>query len=89
MPALAIIGNCCADIYIPPHETPPAGGIERIPRPRVELGGNGANTAVTAARLGVSTALAGVLGDDIFGRHLRQSLEASPCSSPGRIAEPR
>ncbi len=76
MPGLAIIGNCCADLYIPPHEPPAAGGIERIPRPRVELGGNGANTAVTAARLGVSTALVGVLGDDIFGRHLRQSLEA-------------
>ena len=76
MPSLAIIGNCCADLYIPPHQAPAPGGIERIPRPGVELGGNGANTAVTAARLGVPTALAGVLGDDLFGRHLRQLLEA-------------
>lgn len=76
MNGLAIIGNCCADLYIPPHVPPPPGGIERIPRPRVELGGNGANTAVTAARLGVPTALAGVLGDDLFGKHLRQLLKA-------------
>lgn len=76
MPGLAIIGNCCADLYIPPHDPPPPGGIERIPRPRVELGGNGANTAVTAARLGVPTALAGVLGDDVFGGHLRELLTA-------------
>ena len=76
MPGLCVIGNCCVDLYIPPHDPPPPGGIERIPRPRVELGGNGANTAVTAARLGVPTALAGVLGDDLFGEHLRQTLIA-------------
>lgn len=76
MPDLIIIGNCCADIYIPAHQAPPPGGIERIPQLRVEIGGNGANTAVTAARLGASTALAGVLGDDLFGRHLRQALES-------------
>ena len=76
MPDLIIIGNCCADIYIPAHQTPPPGGIERIAQLRVEIGGNGANTAVTAARLGASTALAGVLGDDLFGRHLRQALDS-------------
>ncbi len=76
MPDLIIIGNCCADLYIPAHQAPPPGGIERIPQVQVEIGGNGANTAVTAARLGASTALAGVLGDDLFGRHLRQALES-------------
>lgn len=76
MPDLIIIGNCCADIYIPAHQPPPPGGIERIPQIRVEIGGNGANTAATAARLGASTALAGVLGDDLFGRHLLQALES-------------
>ena len=74
MPELIIIGNCCADIYIPAHQPPPPGGIERIPQVRVEIGGNGANTAVTAARLGASTALAGVLGADLFGCPLRQAL---------------
>ena len=76
MPDLIIIGNCCADLYIPAHQPPPPGGIERIPQLRVEIGGNGANTAVTAARLGASTALAGVLGDDLFGRHLREALDS-------------
>ena len=82
MPELIIIGNCCADIYIPAHQPPPPGGIERIPQVRVEIGGNGANTAVTAARLGASTALAGVLGDALFGCHLRESRFATLALPP-------
>jgi sugar/nucleoside kinase (ribokinase family) len=75
-PELIIAGNTCVDLYLPAHERPPAGGIRLISAPQVEVGGNGANTAITAARLGVRTALAGVLGDDLFGRHLRDALLA-------------
>lgn len=68
---LITLGNTCVDIFVPHHEQPPPGGISRIPSLEAVPGGNGANTAVTAARLGVRTALAGVLGDDLFGRYLR------------------
>jgi sugar/nucleoside kinase (ribokinase family) len=43
----------------------------------MQLGGSGASTAIIAARLGVSTALAGVLGDDLFGRLIRDDLKAA------------
>ncbi len=69
---LIAVGNTCVDLFIPHHETPKPGGISRIPSFDAVPGGNGANTAVTSARLGVRTALAGVLGDDVFGRYLRE-----------------
>ncbi len=75
-PDLIAVGNCCVDIFLPPHEPPPRGGLTRIPSLDVVPGGNGLNTAVAAARLGVRAAVAGVLGDDLFGRHLRDVLDA-------------
>ncbi len=71
---LIAVGNTCVDLFVPHHEAPKPGGISRIATLDAVPGGNGANTAVTAARLGVSTALAGVLGDDVFGRYLRDFL---------------
>jgi len=69
-PELVVIGNACVDLFVPPHAAPPAGGIVWVPPLGVEVGGNGANTAVTAARLGVRTAFAGTIGGDLFGRHV-------------------
>lgn len=75
-PELIAVGNACVDLFVPHHVPPKPGGISKIPSFEAVPGGNGANTAVTAARLGVRTALAGVLGDDLFGRHLRDCVEA-------------
>jgi sugar/nucleoside kinase (ribokinase family) len=74
-PELLAIGNCCADIFLPPHPAPPRGGIALIESLDVVPGGNGLNTAVASARLGVRAAFAGVLGDDLFGRFLRGVLD--------------
>jgi ribokinase len=89
---LIITGNACVDIFLPPHAPPPPGGISLIPAPVVQTGGNGANTAITAARLGIAAAFAGVLGDDLFGRHVRGHLEEEGVGVyllahlPGRIS---
>ena len=71
---LVSIGNICVDIFLPAHEAPPRGGISIIPSLNVVPGGNGSNTSIVAARLGARAAAAGVLGDDLFGRHLKEFL---------------
>jgi sugar/nucleoside kinase (ribokinase family) len=71
---LISIGNICIDLFLPPHAPPPRGGISLIPSLSVVPGGNSSNTAIAAARLGVRTAVGGVLGDDLFGRHLKDFL---------------
>jgi len=75
-PRLIVVGNACVDLFIPPHPPPPPSGVVNIPPIDVQIGGNGANTAIAASRLGVDTALAGVLGDDMFARHVRDGLRA-------------
>lgn len=71
---LISIGNICIDLFLPPHRPPPRGGISLIPSLTVVPGGNSSNTAIVAARLGMRSAVGGVLGDDLFGRHLRDFL---------------
>ena len=68
------IGSICMDVFLPAHPPPAPGGLSRIPSLTITPGGNGSNTAVTCARLGLRSALAGILGDDLFGRHLREWL---------------
>jgi sugar/nucleoside kinase (ribokinase family) len=75
-PRLIVAGNACVDLFIPPHAPPPPSGVVNIPPIDVQIGGNGANTAITASRLRVDTALAGVLGDDLFAKHVRERLQA-------------
>ncbi|HLU50432.1 MAG TPA: sugar kinase [Planctomycetota bacterium] len=75
MSRVHVVGNSCVDIYVPPHEAPPPGGITAIPPIEAQVGGNGANTAVALGRLGVRVALFGLIGDDLFGRFVHETLE--------------
>ena len=72
---LIIIGNICADFFLPPHDAPSPGSLVFLDEaPELSIGGNCANTAITVARLGVETAVAGVLGDNEIGELLRRTL---------------
>jgi len=51
-------------------------------------GGKGANQAVAAARLGISTTLVGRLGDDEFGHQLRLSLQATGVDTKAILVDP-
>ena len=76
MTRIVVIGSINMDLvtqaprFVGPGETILGDGFVTIP------GGKGANQAVAAARLGAEVALVGAIGDDAFGKKLRQGLLA-------------
>ena len=71
---ILVVGSANADLVVrvphtpKPGETVIGGDFETLP------GGKGANQAVAAARLGANTHFAGCIGDDSFGKFLRETL---------------
>lgn len=73
----------CAGIIVADHVCEP---VDHLPAPgeliltrRMDLtiGGCASNVAVDLVRLGLSAALVGKVGDDVFGRHINEALSAS------------
>jgi ribokinase len=73
---LLVIGDANPDLILHGGEIEPAfGQRERVvDSGSLVLGGSGAITAVGAARLGLRTAMAGVLGNDVFGHFMLEQL---------------
>ena len=68
---------------------PAFGQAERlVERAHLTVGGSGAIVACGAARLGLRVGFCGVVGDDLFGRFLRDELEGRGVDVGGLIAEP-
>jgi sugar/nucleoside kinase (ribokinase family) len=76
VPDLLVLGDVNPDLVLAADDPVPAfGQAERlIDDARLTIGGSGAITACGAARLGVDTALAGVVGDDLFGAFMTTAL---------------
>ena len=75
MARLIVLGNACASVRLPAREVPPAGAVRSAAALDFGVGGSAVNTAVHAARLGIQTSVIGDLGDDLFGRVIRQRLQ--------------
>ena len=60
-----------------PGETVLSAGYQAVP------GGKGANQAVAARRAGAQVRMYGMLGDDDFGRRVRESLESAGVDGNG------
>jgi sugar/nucleoside kinase (ribokinase family) len=73
---LVVIGDCNADLLISGGDVTPAFGQQErlVDAANLAIGGSGGIFAAGAARLGLRVAMAGVLGDDILGRFMRESL---------------
>lgn len=77
MSKLVVLGSVNADhvLKVPsfprPGETLHGGGYQVIP------GGKGANQAVAAARLGADISFIACVGDDAFGKEMKQSFQAT------------
>ena len=75
-------------ICAPISRLPRAGELIMTPRLELTIGGNAANVSTDLTKLGVKVGVVGLVGKDIFGRHVRESLVAAGvdcrllCESP-------
>jgi sugar/nucleoside kinase (ribokinase family) len=74
---LVVLGDANPDLVLRGDVDPAFGQAERlVDDATLTVGGSGAITACGAARLGLRVAFCGVVGDDVFGRFLRDELVA-------------
>jgi sugar/nucleoside kinase (ribokinase family) len=73
---LLVLGDCNPDLVLRGDDVRPRFGQaeQLIDEARLTIGGSGAIMACAAARLGLCTALAGVVGDDLLGHWLLDQL---------------
>src|SRR5262249_25083536 len=69
-----LVGTIFFDLVLAGIEELPGPGAEVWASARAVSPGGVANRAVAAANLGLRTGLAGLAGEDVFGRHLRDLL---------------
>lgn len=74
---VATFGVIVADVIGEPMDLqhpPPAGSLTQINSLQLMTGGNVCNVSIALSRLGLKSAAAGLVGDDIFGRAIRERL---------------
>jgi ribokinase len=77
-PEVLVIGDANPDLVLSGDVEPRFGQVEKlVDAADLVLGGSGAIVASGLARLGVPTALAAMVGDDVFGGFVRDELAAS------------
>ena len=73
----------CAGIVVADHvcdpidHMPAAGELITTDRLQLTIGGCASNAAVDLAKLGVNVGIVGIVGRDVFGRYVRESLQTS------------
>jgi sugar/nucleoside kinase (ribokinase family) len=73
---LLVLGDANPDLILSVKAAPAFGQVETIvEETALVLGGSGAILACGAARLGLRVAIAGVIGNDLFGEFVRRSIE--------------
>lgn len=84
----------CAGIVVadsvcqPLAKMPPPGTLARTERVEFTIGGCAANVAVDMAKLGLRVGVSGRVGDDVFGREVRDRLLASSVECSGLVLSP-
>jgi sugar/nucleoside kinase (ribokinase family) len=88
---LVVVGDCNADLLISGGDVVPAFGQQErlVDEANLTIGGSGGICAAGAARLGLRVAMVGVLGDDIFGRFMRESLGSRGVDMSAVRTDPR
>ena len=86
---LLVLGDANPDLVLRGDDVVPAfGQAERlVDEARLTVGGSGAIMACGAARLGLSVAFVGVVGDDLFGSYMRDQLAARGVDVGGLVID--
>lgn len=86
---LLVLGDANPDLVLTGDVVPTFGQIEKlVDGAHLVIGGSGAITACAAARLGLRTAFVGVVGDDLFGRFMLDSLRERGVETSGSVVDP-
>lgn len=85
---LLVLGDANPDLVLTGDVEPRFGQAERlVDGARLTVGGSGAIAATGAARLGLRVGFCGVVGDDPFGRFLRDELERRGVDVDGLVVD--
>jgi sugar/nucleoside kinase (ribokinase family) len=85
---LLVLGDANPDLVMTGDIEPAFGQAERlVDEARLTVGGSGAIVAAGAARLGLRVGFCGVVGDDPFGRFLRDELERRGVDVGGLVVD--
>jgi sugar/nucleoside kinase (ribokinase family) len=84
-----VLGDCNPDLVLSGDEVEPQfGQIERlVDAAELTIGGSGGILACGLARLGMRTALAGIVGDDLFGEFMRSALADRGVDTRGIVVD--
>jgi sugar/nucleoside kinase (ribokinase family) len=86
---LLILGDANPDLVLTGDIEPAYGQTERLlDGAHLTVGGSGAIVACGAARLGLRVAFSGVVGDDHFGRYMRDELDRRGVDVRGLVVDP-
>lgn len=87
---LLVLGDANPDLVLRGGDVVPAfGQAERVVEEAVlTIGGSGGILACGAARLGLRVAFCGVVGDDLFGRFMREELTRRGVATVGLVTVP-
>src|SRR5688572_3825824 len=85
-----VIGEINPDVIITgPTVVPVFGQVETlVDRVGLHLGSSSVITACGAARLGLRTAFAGAVGDDLFGRYMLSTMTEMGLDTSGCVIDP-
>ena len=87
---LLVLGDCNPDLVLSGADVRPRFGQQErlVDEARLTIGGSGAILACAAARLGLRTALAAVVGDDVLGHWMLDQLAGRGVEVGGCVVDP-
>ena len=83
MKRVACVGILVADVMSPVTVMPGKGELARVDSVTVHNGGNAMTAAINLHKMGVESKMIGKVGDDLFGRFLRERLVAAGVDDSG------